>query len=183
MNGHIMNYIQSFKPNGLANSNGTIKFSDDGQGGNLFYYSFKDAKWSRCSENTIHLDENGASNYLWKYDKNAAVVVTDSLGTELFNYYVTSDWDDDSFSAELDSFNIELKKFLESVAVTQVRASKDNLDLFSTKIRNYIMVLNDTMDTVEVTVKNIESTKKGTWLGPQLMIVGYIDAEGRYIEI
>ncbi|MCL1955833.1 MAG: hypothetical protein FWF63_00790 [Fibromonadales bacterium] len=183
MNGYIMNYIQSFRPNGLANANGSIHVANPIW---LEYYDLENSKWKRSEDGFIALDENGVSNKLWKYSMGGDIVVKDQAGTEIFNYQSPSDWNDSDFELELSSFNAALNDLLSLSKFEKIYASKVNLgeiDLTDTVKRNYVAVLNDRNTNIAVKIRNFSGIDKTLTLEPQLMIVGYINTEGKFFEL
>ncbi|MDR2582363.1 MAG: hypothetical protein LBC75_02655 [Fibromonadaceae bacterium] len=177
MKGYIMNYIQSFRPNGLSNANGSIHVANPIW---LQYYDFTCSEWKRSEDGFIALDENGVSNKLWKYSMGGNIVVKDQAGTEIFNYTSPSDWDDEGFKKSLESFNVALNDLLASANFKKIYLSKH---LFNADERNYVAILNDTNESKTVIIKNSLGSQLSLSLEPQLMFVGYVNSNGHFIEL
>jgi len=188
MKGHIMNYIQSFKPNGLANANGSIRFYSRYEF-SLYRFDFENNGWEIFYSNFIKLDENGVSNELWKlvlasYAKpiDVSIRIYDQGQNEIFNYKNLSDWNDAEFSAMLNYFNEELNALIAKAKPTKIYASRADTASFN-DVRNYVMVINDTNKDFAIEAKILNGKKKEIVLEPTLMLVGYIDSQGVFYEL
>ena len=68
----VMNYLQSFLPNGLVNANGYITTSTSlAPLSILCKWNFETKQWNALDDKTIQLDHNGVANGLYKFVRNS----------------------------------------------------------------------------------------------------------------
>ena len=91
---YIMNYLQSFLPNGLVNANGSLQIYSSVS--EIYKYDFEQKKWVDYYSNIINLDHNGVANGLYKFRTTAALHVKDVDG-EIIRDIQLPYWDDEDF--------------------------------------------------------------------------------------
>lgn len=189
MKGYAMNYLQSFKPNGLVNANGRITIAsivstDDF---NIYKYNFINREWELCIKEhsfAIDLDYNGVCNDLYQLEQSGAtgrlnIDVRDYDGNSLSRSEINLadyEWNDTEYKEAINEFNEEFAKINEKQSsMNKIKASDAAkrigsemvIDLNSLAITNaYCMILNNLNEIVNV--NNME-------LNPKEMLVGWLD--------
>jgi len=138
----IMNYLQSFLPNGLVNANGSI--TTWGLYGKMFKWDFASGKWEQA-QSSIQLDSNGVANGIYKWrnstDYEHQAQVRDADGN-LLRGIALPEWDDSAHELLLEETREAISEAgklsqYAKVYITPAEPSKDISGL-----RGYVMVIN-----------------------------------------